>query len=211
MQQVTVLMPNAVCSRNQETALAQPPVPHVRLFPSCRPVPGNHGSLTLYYARITDIAVGVCIVLLFDLVIPWCALTPCSNLSTQMNANSVRTDTCVNARTRPPDSPFLAVQQLEGEEGQLLVNQDLLCLRVMLPACRYASADALEKLGVVYREATGLLQEYYGCFVDETRLAGKGTAMIEGETGVAALEKDMLQKKIARPLSEYLPAVPGIA
>ena len=72
-------------------------------------------------------------------------------------------------------------------------------------ACRYASADALEKLGVVYREATGLLQEYYGCFVDETRLAGKGTAMIEGETGVAALEKDMLQKKIAQPLSECCP------
>ena len=75
-------------------------------------------------------------------------------------------------------------------------------LEARLLACRYASADALEKLGVVYREATGLLQEYYGCFVDETRLAGKGTAMIEGETGVAALEKDMLQKKIARPLSE---------
>ena len=75
-------------------------------------------------------------------------------------------------------------------------------LEAMLLACRYASADALEKLGVVYREATGLLQEYYGCFVDETRLAGKGTAMIEEETGVAALERDMLQKKIARPLSE---------
>ena len=36
-----------------------------------RPIPGNHGSLTLYYARITDIAVGVCVVLLFDLVMPW--------------------------------------------------------------------------------------------------------------------------------------------
>ena len=39
-----------------------------------RPVAGNHGSLILYYARITDIAVGVCVVLLFDLVMPWCAL-----------------------------------------------------------------------------------------------------------------------------------------
>ena len=37
----------------------------------CRPIPGNHGSLTLFYARITDIAVGVIIVLLFDLVMPW--------------------------------------------------------------------------------------------------------------------------------------------
>ena len=55
---------------------------------------------------------------------------------------------------------------------------------------------------MVYKEATDLLQEYYNCFVDETRLAGKGPAMIETEAGVAALEKDMLQKKIARPLSE---------
>ena len=68
-------MPHVVRGQYKETALARTLVPHVRLFPSCRPVPGNHGSLTLYYARITDIAVGVCIVLLFDLVIPWCALT----------------------------------------------------------------------------------------------------------------------------------------
>ena len=80
-----------------------------------------------------------------------------------------------------------------------------MCLRATLHACRYASADALEKLGVVYKEATDLLQEYYDCFVNETRLAGKGPAMIKVEMGVAALEKDMLQKKIARPLSECCP------
>ena len=42
----------------------------------CRPIPGNHGSLTLFYARITDIAVGVIIVLLFDLVMPWFVIIP---------------------------------------------------------------------------------------------------------------------------------------
>lgn len=68
--------------------------------------------------------------------------------------------------------------------------------------CRYASADALEKLGEVYKEATGLLEGYYAAFYNETRLAGKGRAEIEEETGVAALEKDLLQKKIAQPLSE---------
>ncbi len=67
---------------------------------------------------------------------------------------------------------------------------------------RYASADALEKLGEVYREAMGLLEGYYNAFYNETRLAGKGRAEIEEEMGVAALEKDLLQKKIARPLSE---------
>ena len=46
-----------------------------------RPVPGSHGSLTLYYARITDIAVGVCVVLLFDLVMPWCGPRIMSTLS----------------------------------------------------------------------------------------------------------------------------------
>lgn len=42
----------------------------------CRPIPGNHGSLTLFFARVTDIAVGVCVVLLFDLIMPWYGLTP---------------------------------------------------------------------------------------------------------------------------------------
>ncbi len=46
-------------------------VPELALM--CRPIPGNHGSLTLFYARVTDIAVGVCVVLLFDLIMPWCA------------------------------------------------------------------------------------------------------------------------------------------
>ena len=52
-------------------------------------MPGNHGSLTLYYARITDIAVGVCIVLLFDLVIPWCALMFCGNLPIPSHVKSI--------------------------------------------------------------------------------------------------------------------------
>ena len=52
-------------------------------------MPGNHGSLTLYYARITDIAVGVCIVLLFDLVIPWCALDFCGNLPSPSHVKSI--------------------------------------------------------------------------------------------------------------------------
>ena len=72
----------------------------------------------------------------------------------------------------------------------------------ILVLCRYASADALEKLGGVYKEATGLLEGYYDAFYNETRLAGKGRAEIEEETCVAALEKDLLQRKIARPLSE---------
>jgi len=71
--------------------------------------------------------------------------------------------------------------------------------------CRYASADALEKLGVIYREGTGLLEGYYDAFYNETRLAGKSQNVIEEETGVAALEKDLLQQKIARPISELIP------
>ena len=110
-----------------------------------------------------------------------------------------------NPRTRPHRALCQQLNDLQQEQAQLLVIQDAVCLRATLLACRYASADALEKLGVVYKAATDLLQEYYDCFVDETRLAGKGPAMIKVETGVAALEKDMLQKKIARPLSECCP------
>lgn len=49
---------------------------HLKPLHVCRPIPGNHGSLTLFYARITDIAVGVIIVLLFDLVMPWSVIIP---------------------------------------------------------------------------------------------------------------------------------------
>ena len=36
-----------------------------------RPTPGSHGSTTRFYARITDICVGVLVVLAFDLIFPW--------------------------------------------------------------------------------------------------------------------------------------------
>ena len=69
---------------------------------------------------------------------------------------------------------------------------------------RYAGADALETMGEIYRQATGLLEGYYDAFYNETRLAGRGREEIEEETAVAALEKDLLQKKIARPISKIL-------
>ncbi len=73
---------------------------------------------------------------------------------------------------------------------------------VSLP--RYAGADALETMGEIYRQAAGSLEEYYDAFYNETRLAGKGRDEVEEMTGVAALEKDLLQKKIARPISKIL-------
>ena len=57
----------------------------------------------------------------------------------------------------------------------------------------------------MYREAAGLMEGYYDAFYNETRLAGKARDEIEEETGVAALEKDLLQKKIARPISKRTP------
>lgn len=75
---------------------------------------------------------------------------------------------------------------------------------VFIIPSRYAGADALERMGELYREAAELAEGYYDAFYNETRLAGKGRAEIEEETGVAALEKDLLQKKIAQPLSKIL-------
>lgn len=63
----------------------------------------------------------------------------------------------------------------------------------------------------MYKEATGLLEGYYQAFYDETRLAGKGRAEAEEEAGIAALEKDLLQEKIARPLSEQAPLCKAIS
>lgn len=37
----------------------------------CRPVPGNTGSVKLFYERLTEISVGVLFVLAFDMVTPW--------------------------------------------------------------------------------------------------------------------------------------------
>ena len=36
-------------------------------------MPGNTGSVQLFYARVTDIVIGVLVVLAFDLMFPWCA------------------------------------------------------------------------------------------------------------------------------------------
>jgi len=35
--------------------------------------PGDTGSTMYFYARVIDITLGVMIVLLFDLIFPWCA------------------------------------------------------------------------------------------------------------------------------------------
>lgn len=63
----------------------------------------------------------------------------------------------------------------------------------------------MEKLGKAYKEATGLLEIYYEAFFEETRLAGEDRmqSTVDEELGVASLEKDLLQKKIAQPLSEF--------
>ena len=34
--------------------------------------PGDTGSTLLFYARVTDIVLGVIVVLIFDLIFPWC-------------------------------------------------------------------------------------------------------------------------------------------
>ncbi len=53
-------------------------VSQVRLVVKCmksflmdRPVPGHHGSVQQFYARIVNIVVGVLIVLAIDLTCPW--------------------------------------------------------------------------------------------------------------------------------------------
>jgi hypothetical protein len=37
----------------------------------CRPTPGSHGSTELFYGRVTAIAIGVLVTLVFDLIFPW--------------------------------------------------------------------------------------------------------------------------------------------
>ncbi len=65
-------------------------------------------------------------------------------------------------------------------------------------ARRYASTAALECLGETHREATCLFQHYYEAFYEETRHVD---AWGDTERGVTALEKELLKKKIAQPLS----------
>ena len=39
--------------------------------------PLDHGSVLLVYARVTDIVLGVIIVLFFDMIFPWCVTRAC--------------------------------------------------------------------------------------------------------------------------------------
>ena len=38
------------------------------------PLPGSHGEVRYFYARCASISVGVLVVLLIGLILPWCAL-----------------------------------------------------------------------------------------------------------------------------------------
>lgn len=38
-----------------------------------RPLPGFHGTVRIFYDRLVDVAIGVVVVLLLDLILPWCA------------------------------------------------------------------------------------------------------------------------------------------
>jgi len=76
---------------------------------------------------------------------------------------------------------------------------------VVVWVCRYASVAALGDLGHIYREATDLIEHYYEAFYDETKLAATLQHVSASEEGVAALEKDLLVKRVAQPISEPLP------
>lgn len=89
-------------------------------------MPGNHGSLTLYYARITDIAVGVCIVLLFDLVIPWCALDFCGNLPSPSHVKSIRIATCI-IQGQGPTEPFVSSSTTSNKSKRNYWSSRMLC------------------------------------------------------------------------------------
>ena len=64
-------------------------------------------------------------------------------------------------------------------------------------------------MGEIFRQGAELMEGYYDAFYDETRLAGKDRAEDEEMTGVAALEKDLLQRKIARPISAPASLLPA--
>ena len=69
-------------------------------------------------------------------------------------------------------------------------------------ARRYASTAALETLGHTFQEATRLFEHYYEAFYEETRHVD---AWDSAGHGVEALEKQLLTKKIAQPLSARPP------
>ncbi len=61
---------------------------------------------------------------------------------------------------------------------------------------------SLETLGLAYKQATELIGLYYDAFHNETKLATNPNALAEEKAGVEALEKDLLIKKVAQPLSQ---------
>lgn len=63
---------------------------------------------------------------------------------------------------------------------------------------RYASTAALETLGQAFKDANELFEHYYEAFYNETKNAADLSAAQEG---VEALEKQLLTKRIAAPLS----------
>ena len=69
-------------------------------------------------------------------------------------------------------------------------------------ATRYTSVASLETLGLAYKQATELVGHYYDAFHNETKLATDPSALAKEKAGVEALEKDLLIKKMAQPLSE---------
>lgn len=70
---------------------------------------------------------------------------------------------------------------------------------------RYASTATLECLGHTFKDATCLFEHYYEAFYEETRNVDH---LEETEHGVEALEKNLLTKKIAQPLSACSFAAP---
>ena len=68
--------------------------------------------------------------------------------------------------------------------------------------CRFTSVASLETLGQAYKQGTELVGLYYDAFFTETKLATDPRALAEAEEGVLLLEKDLLIKKVAQPLSE---------
>ncbi|BDA49627.1 hypothetical protein COCOBI_14-2470 [Coccomyxa sp. Obi] len=76
----------------------------------------------------------------------------------------------------------------------------VLAIELILPW--YTSVASLETLGLAYKQATELVGHYYDAFHNETKLATDPNALAEEKAGVEALEKDLLIKKVAQPLSD---------
>ncbi len=64
---------------------------------------------------------------------------------------------------------------------------------------------SLETLGQAYKQGAELVGLYYDAFYTETKLAANPRALAEAEEGILVLEKDLLIKKVAQPLSEPQP------